>query len=477
MKKRFLLALVCAALCLTACSNSESGSGESEQSSSKKSSTSSKPDSSTENVSEEPPASTPPVLDIQTLGEKLDFPETPLSDFDYEINNSYVSIEEYFGKNTDVRIPEAIEGLSVYFSGNFNDHGTIKRLILPKTIDHAPSLSSLEYLMFEGDTDYLSGEFPNLKSVYFCGHHPLFRTIIKEWNCPFADAIKEHTGLITFGDELLAAQNCEGDMVIPEGITAIGYEAFYDKNNESITSVKLPSSLKEIDYRVFYDLKSLESVTLPDGIERIDPDAFAGTPWLESLKNEDNLCISGKWLLDGKEAFGHVTVPDGVTHIAGNAFGTDSSGDSVKMQSVTLPEGLVYVGEYAFLGASFKDINIPSSVKFIGNYAFRNSSLFDIDKYKLNNGVTFINDVAIINNNNTVFECIIPEGVTQISWCYLSGSVGSFTLPDSYTGGYNYFTDYVRNSITYKGNTYDLNNMNYFDLDEFKATLGEYKGY
>ena len=52
------------------------------------------------------------------------------------------------------------------------------------------------------------------------------------------------------------------DVVIPEGVTAIGREAF--RNNAKIRSLAIPASCKSIGYQAFFGCKKLTSVTLPD---------------------------------------------------------------------------------------------------------------------------------------------------------------------------------------------------------------------
>ena len=69
-----------------------------------------------------------------------------------------------------------------------------------------------------------------------------------------------------------------------------------------------------------------------------------------------------------KNSITSVVVGSGVTHIGNNSLSQLS-----KMTSVTLPEGLLTIGEYAFYSdynASFTSITIPASVTSIGQRAF-----------------------------------------------------------------------------------------------------------
>ena len=51
-----------------------------------------------------------------------------------------------------------------------------------------------------------------------------------------------------------------GDVVIPDGVTSIGNEAFYEYS--SLTSVTLPDSLTSIGDSAFYNCSRLTSITM-----------------------------------------------------------------------------------------------------------------------------------------------------------------------------------------------------------------------
>ena len=108
------------------------------------------------------------------------------------------------------------------------------------------------------------------------------------------------TGLVTstgrtysiLSGEVSNARNCTGAVVVPEGVTSIGFSAFV---LSSLTSVSLPSSLTSIGSMAF-SFANLRSITLPAGLTSIASSAFEGAS-LTSL-----------------------TIPTGVTTIGSNAF-------------------------------------------------------------------------------------------------------------------------------------------------------------
>ena len=65
-----------------------------------------------------------------------------------------------------------------------------------------------------------------------------------------------------------------GDVVIPEGVIAIGNFAF--SGCEGLTSVVIPDGVQEINSYAFSGCTSLTSVVIPEGVTKIDGWAFHG---------------------------------------------------------------------------------------------------------------------------------------------------------------------------------------------------------
>lgn len=63
-----------------------------------------------------------------------------------------------------------------------------------------------------------------------------------------------------------------GDVVIPDGVTAIGDAAFAACS--SVTAVTIPDSVTSIGERAFVGCRSLMRIKIPAGIEKIEKDAF-----------------------------------------------------------------------------------------------------------------------------------------------------------------------------------------------------------
>lgn len=81
-------------------------------------------------------------------------------------------------------------------------------------------------------------------------------------------------------------KSTSGELEIPSElggypVTKIGQNAFVFC--KSLTSVKIPSTVKTIDFNAFFGCSSLKSVTIPRSVTKIGGVAFAGCPELTDI--------------------------------------------------------------------------------------------------------------------------------------------------------------------------------------------------
>lgn len=114
----------------------------------------------------------------------------------------------------------------------------------------------------------------------------------------------------------------------------------------SLVSVKLPKTITAIDPRAFYGCIRLKNVVIQPGVVVIDREVFEKCSLLESID-----------------------IPSTVKTLGNNCF-YECSG----LSKVSLNEGLLSIGEAAFLANSFEDLSIPTTVESIGNWAFSRCS-------------------------------------------------------------------------------------------------------
>lgn len=175
---------------------------------------------------------------------------------------------------------------------------------------------------------------------------------------------------------------------IPDTITGIGDFAFA---RSQITSTAIPEGVTRIGYAAFYHCDGLTDVVIPDTVTEIAPSAFDKTPWLQNWEQGgagDFLIVGDGILLAYKGSNAIVTIPDSVKTIGAGAFA-----DHSEINKVVIPASVETVGEGAFAGCgglseveggngvrqikdrayqgcAIQNITIPASVEEIGLLAF-----------------------------------------------------------------------------------------------------------
>ena len=240
-------------------------------------------------------------------------------------------------------------------------------------------------------------------------------------------------GFILEGTNLVQYAGDEANITIPDGVTNIGKDAF--DNNTVLTSITIPNSVTSIEERAFYYCENLTSVifaegsqltsigdeafmlchrllsiTIPDNVTSIGDSAFVYCYRLIEVCNKSALTITA-----GSEDYGlvgfyanHVITDESDTALAtvGDYIFYDDGTDvylvvylgsdsqvilptnyngkdyaiyyyafysNNKITSITIPEGVTSIGEFAFQYCFWlADINIPNSVTSIGDRAFEN---------------------------------------------------------------------------------------------------------
>ncbi|MCM1330557.1 MAG: leucine-rich repeat domain-containing protein [Ruminococcus sp.] len=342
------------------------------------------------------------------------------SDFDYSILNGEVTIGRYRGKDTEVVIPNTIEGLPVtYISGyTFRDCTSLTNITIPNSVTYIGSYAfadctsltnitipnSVTYIdnwAFEDCTSLTSITIPNsvtyIGDMVFTGCTSLTSINVDENNTSYSSL-----GDVLFSNDLsnliqYPAGLIEKSYTIPNSVVSIETCAFY--NCKSLTSITIPDSVETMGSHVFHGCTGLTSITIPDSVTSIVNETFHGCTSLASITIPDSVTSIGDSAFSGCTSLTSITIPDSVTFIGWYAFH-----NCISLTSITIPDSVTSIGMKAFQDCkNLTSITISNSVTSIPWGAF--SGCTNLTSINIPNSVTSIGSYAFDGCNNLTIYC------------------------------------------------------------------------
>lgn len=312
---------------------------------------------------------------------------TRASDFTYTIANGECTINRYGGSSKNIIIPATIEGAPVTALGYnvFAGNTTLESVIVPDSVTsvgyytfaNCPALQFV-YLPAGITYDYELAPFRDGKYPFEGCSSKL--TVYGPYDATLSEMIS------WYGDTYFPFVPVDGGVEIVDGasvyshytyttlsipaklgkyqVVSIGDNAF----SEALTYIKnivVPDGVTSIGYEAFYRNDALESVTISDTVSSIGQRAFGYCSALKTAKLPRYLSEISAYLFQSCAALESVTMPENVYSIGNYAFSSCS-----KLTDITLPNTLETIGAYAFCLTGLKNVLLPDSVTSIGNYAF-----------------------------------------------------------------------------------------------------------
>ena len=210
-------------------------------------------------------------------------------------------------------------------------------------------------------------------------------------------------------------------VTIPDSVRVIENDAF--RMCLALTAVTLSNGLIEIENLAFCYCVNLASISIPDSVTSIKSSAFDRCSALASITvseensvyhSKDNCLIetASNTLISGCQTS---IIPDYVVNINAYAF----SGQ-INMTSITLPDSVRNIGEYAFLYCGLTSIIIPDNVMYIAPTAFIDCGQFtEIVVSKGNENYVSIGNCLIERESNTIIRACsssnVPNGIVSIA--------------------------------------------------------------
>ena len=242
------------------------------------------------------------------------------------------------------------------------------------------------------------------------------------YNCTSLSSVKISGSVTEIADSLFDGCSALAAVIIPDGIGEIGDSAFF--GCASLSDINIPGSVTRIGSYAFAECASLAGISIPDSVRKFGEFVFMGCASLQYNEYDNAYYLgnaSAPYLILIKAKSTDITscnVNGGTKYIMSEAFyGLEA------LVSVTLPDGLVEIGDRAFEGAtSLVEITIPSTVTSVGKRAFLNCrALVSINVAAENNVYRSEDGVLYSKDGSTLIQ--YPIGKSDVS----------FTVPTSVT--------------------------------------------
>ena len=152
-----------------------------------------------------------------------------------------------------------------------------------------------------------------------------------------------------------------------EGSNPLAYAKHLFVNGQEVTDLDIPEGITELKTSVFANFSSLKSVTIPSSVVTIGGGAFSGCINLKTISIPNSVTSIGDGTFRDCISLKKISIPNSVTNIGSSAFENCKG-----LESVSLPNGLKKIKTYSFQNCTtLKTIKIPSSVESIWPCAFK----------------------------------------------------------------------------------------------------------
>ena len=259
------------------------------------------------------------------------------------------------------------------------------------------------------------------------GNNAFYEFNFNDCTLELADSIE------TIGNNAFYYAKTDGELILPKNLKTIGEMAFaYYKSN--FDPVTIPEGVETIGMGAFA-FTGFSGFSLPKSVVEIGEGAFMGNPQLESIfvsEENQNYCSVDGILYNknrtvliayplGKE--GPILILDGIETIAAYTFAQYMG----SIRDVVIPAGVTDIGEYAFWGSAFEEYyfmgDAPSVIPKNGDCP----SFSDTE----NNPITIYYDATKSGwstpewNGYTAYpgkEFELPVGAVDGGWCGNEGT-------------------------------------------------------
>ncbi len=238
------------------------------------------------------------------------------------------------------------------------------------------------------------------------------------------------------GKEAFKNKTAVTSITIPDSVTEIGSDAFY---NTGITSLTLPSSLETLGTRII-GKTSVTEITIPKSLKNAGRTAdgtgsygaLSRCTTLKKVVFEDGITTIPK-VCYVCENLTEVVLPSSATTIDAYAFSGCSS-----LTSITIPENVTEINDDAFKGTALTSLTLPEGLETLGVGVIANTSITEITIPKSLKKAGMNSDgkgkFGALSRCDSLKKVVFEEGTTTIlKACYYSPSITEVVIPSSVT--------------------------------------------
>ncbi len=355
------------------------------------------------------------------------------------IGNSVETIGQFAFRGsgiTSVTLPESITSIG---SAWFQDCGFLKIINIPKSVIEIDQTALLNcQSLTEINIDSENPKFCSENGVlYNKDKTKLIRCL------QYINNVIIPEGVTTIGDDAFY-YGMHRSVTIPSTVTSIGLRAFNDcqflteinitEDNTCFCSydgmifnkdkteliccpsryredVTIPESVTSIRDYAFYQCRAIKRIVIPNSVNKIGCYAFNFCTDATELIIPDSVTEIGEYAFSALCRLPSVTIPGSIKNISCGAFGSCDN-----LETVTIENGVISIEDFAFTCQNLKNLTMPNTIKSIGAYAFCGAVITSID---LPDGIEKIGEFAFAYCTK-VTSLTVPESVVSLGYgCFL----------------------------------------------------------
>ena len=370
------------------------------------------------------------------------------------------NVNRYSGTSTDVIIPSYYKGCNVTSIGSsaFSGCSRLTSIVIPNSVT---SIASGAFRGCNGLTSMtlpFVGESKTARYGYDQVFGYIFGYTTTSNSLPVSGATFQYSGILynnlTYYHYYIPSSI--KSVIITGG--NIPNKAFYNCRN--LTSIMIPDSVTSIGESAFYNCSNLKDIYIAD---------IAAWCNISGLDNLMRYGSSNKNIYLNNELVTSVVIPDRVKTIPSYSFYHCSN-----LTSITIHDNVTSIGKSAFDDTAWYN-NQPEGLVYVGKYAYAyKGTLSGNTQIVLKDGTIGIVDYAFSDCTNLT-NAIIPNSVTSIGRSAFSGcsSLESITIPfvgasKTASNGYDQVFGYIFGYTTASSNSSAVSGATYQYYGNFK---------